>query len=133
MSKYEQIIEWIFSRNYTPHRVLVPFNRDELARASTALGFARIKNLGDIPYAFRFRRDLPETIQSTAPAGAEWIIVGMGVGEYAFRLASPVTGLCVCFRPGRRNRGYGLRKSKQSWRKKTQGNLTWLSIHFKWF
>lgn len=89
MSKYEQIIEWIFSRNYTPHRVLVPFNRDELARASTALGFARIKNLGDIPYAFRFRRDLPETIQSTAPAGAEWIIVGMGVGEYAFRLASP--------------------------------------------
>ena len=89
MGKYEQIIEWVFSKNYRPHSILVPFNRDELAHASTELGFARIKNLGDIPYAFRFRRELPEIIQATAPPGAEWIIVGTGVGEYAFRLASP--------------------------------------------
>ncbi|MCB8948244.1 MAG: endonuclease [Ardenticatenaceae bacterium] len=89
MSKYEQIIEWIFSRNYQAGDVIVTFNRDELATASAELGFPRIKNLGDIPYSFRFRRELPQKIQAIAPKNAEWIIVGMGIGEYAFRLASP--------------------------------------------
>ena len=89
MSKYEQIIEWIFSRNYQTGDVIVIFNRDELALASAELGFPRIKNLGDIPYSFRFRRELPDKIQAVAPKDAEWIIVGMGIGDYAFRLASP--------------------------------------------
>jgi hypothetical protein len=89
MGKYEQIIEWIFQRNYQPGAAVVQFNRDELAEASAALDFARIKNLGDIPYSFRFRRELPASIQATAPAEAEWIIVGAGIGSYAFRLASP--------------------------------------------
>ncbi len=89
MSKYEQIIGWVFSNNYHQEDIVVAFNRDELVVASNELGFARIKNLGDIPYSFRFRRELPQTIQATAPEGSEWIIVGMGIGEYAFRLASP--------------------------------------------
>ncbi len=89
MGKYEQIIEWVFHQNYRPGKVRMPFNREELVRASEALGLARIKNLGDIPYSFRFRRELPESIQNTAPEGAEWVIVGAGVGEYQFRLAAP--------------------------------------------
>lgn len=89
MGKYEKIIEWVFDQNYWPGRMRVAFNREELVRASEALGFERIKNLGDIPYSFRFRRDLPGSIQHTAPQGAEWIIVGAGVGEYQFRLAAP--------------------------------------------
>lgn len=89
MGKYEQIINWIFTKNYNQGDVIVSFNRNELVTASDELGLARIKNLGDIPYSFRFRRQLPEGIQSTAPEGAEWIIVGMGIGEYAFRLAAP--------------------------------------------
>jgi hypothetical protein len=89
MGKYEQIIEWVFHQNYRPDKVRVHFNREELVRASEALGLERIKNLGDIPYSFRFRRELPPSIQNTAPEGAEWIIVGAGVGEYQFRLASP--------------------------------------------
>ncbi|NKQ36404.1 MAG: endonuclease [Chloroflexi bacterium] len=89
MSKYEQIIEWIFFNNYREADAVVPFTRDELALASSELGFARIKNLGDIPYSFRFRRNLPEAIQTTAPQNSEWIIVGTGIGKYAFRLASP--------------------------------------------
>jgi len=89
MSKYEQIIEWVFADNYHDGDVLVAFSRNELVNASNQLGFSRIKNLGDIPYSFRFRRELPQSIQTTAPEGAEWIIVGTGVGEYAFRLASP--------------------------------------------
>lgn len=89
MGKYEQIIEWVFQQNYQPGRVRVTFNREELVRASEALGFERIKNLGDIPYSFRFRRELPDSIQNTAPEGAEWIIVGAGVGAYQFQLAAP--------------------------------------------
>ncbi|MCA9972782.1 MAG: hypothetical protein KC425_21330 [Anaerolineales bacterium] len=89
MNKYEQIIDWIFQRNYRPGDVFVTFTRSELVQASEALNFSRIKNLGDIPYSFRFRRELPQTIQRTAPQGAEWIIVGIGISEYAFRLAAP--------------------------------------------
>jgi hypothetical protein len=89
VSKYDQIIQWVFANNYHQDDVIVSFDRDELVQASDALGFARIKNLGDIPYSFRFRRELPVEIQNTAPEGAEWIIVGTGIGEYAFRLASP--------------------------------------------
>ncbi len=89
MVKYEEIVKWVFQQNYKPDMVRIPFNREELVKASEALGFERIKNLGDIPYSFRFRRELPDSIQVTAPEGAEWIIVGAGVGEYQFRLAAP--------------------------------------------
>ena len=89
MGKYEQIIEWIFNQHYQQGKIRLAFDRDELVKASAILGFDRIKNLGDIPYSFRFRRELPKTIQSTAPDGAEWIIVGAGVGKYEFRLAIP--------------------------------------------
>lgn len=89
MSRYGQIISWVFLKNYQPGNVIVAFNRNELVSASEDLGFARIKNLGDIPYSFRFRRELPEDIQAMAPEGSEWIIVGTGIGEYEFRLAAP--------------------------------------------
>ena len=58
-------------------------------QACDALGYERIKNLGDIPYSFRFRRELPDSIQRMAPEDSEWIIVGAGVGNYQFRLATP--------------------------------------------
>ncbi len=89
MSKYEQVVEWVFQQKYQPDMVYLSFNREELVRACEALGFERIRNLGDIPYSFRFRRELPDSIQNTAPVRAEWIIVGVGVGEYQFRLAVP--------------------------------------------
>ena len=89
MGRYEDIIEWVFQKNYSPGQVRVPFRREELIEASEVLDYPRISNLGDIPYSFRFRRELPVAIQSTAPDGAEWIIVGRGIGEYQFRLAVP--------------------------------------------
>jgi hypothetical protein len=86
-AKYAQIIEWVFFKNFVGEKVRIPFTREELVVASDSLGFARMKNLGDIPYSFRFRRDLPHRIQRTAPAGKEWIILGAGIGLYEFRLA----------------------------------------------
>ena len=79
MSKYEQVIEWVFQKNYQPGDVRVRFTREELVDAHDALGLPRTKNIGDIPYTFRFRRDLPASILATAPSGSEWIITGTGI------------------------------------------------------
>jgi len=89
MAKYERIIERVFDENFRPGLLRVPFTREELIRVTEELGFSRVKNLGDIPYSFRFRRELPDSIQQTAPNGTEWIIVGAGIGQYQFRVASP--------------------------------------------
>ena len=86
-SKYEQVISKVFFDNYKKNERVVPFDRQELADACRELSFSRIKNLGDIPYSFRFRKDLPDDILNTCPKGAEWIIVGKGIGLYEFRLS----------------------------------------------
>ena len=87
--KYDAIVAHVFSNHYRDGLKKVSFDRDELADACNYLGFERIKNLGDIPYTFRFRKDLPSSITNTAPENSEWIIIGSGVGMYEFRLASP--------------------------------------------
>lgn len=89
MSKYDNVIARVFSNNYTDGAIKVSFNRDELAQACDELNIARIKNLGDIPYSYRFRKELPNSIKDECPANSEWIIMGTGIGTYEFRLASP--------------------------------------------
>lgn len=89
MNKYDQIIDKVFFDNFKKGSKRVSFTRDELADASEVLGFNRIKNLGDIPYSYRFRKDLPDTIRKTISAPKEWIIVGTGIATYEFRIASP--------------------------------------------
>jgi hypothetical protein len=87
--KYDRIIDLIFKRVFQPGSVRATFTREDLATACDDLGIPRIKNLGDIPYSYRYRRELTESIRSTALDGAEWIILGVGIGKYEFRLASP--------------------------------------------
>jgi len=89
MSKYDQIIEKVFFDNYNAGSKRVAFHRDELADASEVLGFSRIKNLGDIPYSYRFRKELPDKIRETIKSPKEWIITGIGIAKYEFRVASP--------------------------------------------
>lgn len=89
MSKYDDIIATVFKKNHKKNAISIPFTRDELADACDSLKFPRIKNLGDIPYSYRFRKELPDAIKATAPPDSEWIILGSGVGLYSFRLASP--------------------------------------------
>ena len=89
MSKYELVIEWVFQKNFIQGDVRVRFTREELVDAHDALGLPRTKNIGDIPYSFRFRRELPASIVATAPQNSEWIIVGTGIAEYQFRLSMP--------------------------------------------
>ena len=88
-NKYAQVISWVFHRRYTTGTRTVPFTRDELVEAHDALGLERTKNIGDLPYSFRYRTELPEDITSTAPPNSEWIVLGTGQATYEFRLASP--------------------------------------------
>ena len=84
--RYDAIIEYVFLKNYAAPNRTVAFDREEFVEACRVLGMARIKNLGDIPYTYRFRRDLPEKITRTQPAGYEWLIYSTGNSSYEFRL-----------------------------------------------
>lgn len=92
MSKYDDIIERVFFVHFQGGARQVPFSREELVEAANHLGFQRPRNIGDITYSFRYRRDLPNSIAETAPMGCEWVIRGVGIGQYRFD-AVPVLDL----------------------------------------
>lgn len=97
--RYQEIIERVFLRRYTPGKREVPFARTELTEAASQLGYAIPKNLGDVVYSFRYRRSLPPAIADTAPTGREWAIFPAGKSVYCFRL---VTVNVIEPRPGLR-------------------------------
>ncbi|UOR02389.1 endonuclease [Leucobacter allii] len=83
-SNYEQILCWIFDRRFSQGDLKVAWTRDDIEEAARTLGLPRPKNLGDVPYRYRFRADMPAAIHSTAPTGMEWIIRGAGDAKYRF-------------------------------------------------
>ncbi|MCY4016919.1 MAG: endonuclease [Gammaproteobacteria bacterium] len=85
---YEKIIERVFLDRFRTGEVEVGFVRGDLADAAEKLGVSVPKNLGDILYSFRYRRQLPQAILDTAPAGREWTIRGAGSAAYVFRLVT---------------------------------------------
>jgi hypothetical protein len=89
MNKYDKVIERVFFNNYREGDIRVEFNREELADACKELKIERIKNLGDIPYTYRARRELPQSLTDKLNDGSDWIIIGTGVGNYEFRQAQP--------------------------------------------
>jgi hypothetical protein len=85
-NRYQQIMDTIFRRHYVQGAVTVPFEREELATVAHELGIDVPLNLGDIPYSFRYRQALPESIRSVAPEGKEWVIKSVGRSRYEFQL-----------------------------------------------
>jgi hypothetical protein len=86
---YGKIISELFFKYYKKGKTEFEFNRDEFAKVARQLKIEVPKNLGDLIYSFRFRRDLPEKIQATAPKGKSWMIVLAGHGgKYKFQLSS---------------------------------------------
>jgi len=85
-NRYKAIIEKIFFDRYAMGATELPFERAEIVSAADELGIELPKNLGDVVYSIRYRTDLPERILATQPEGMEWIVVGTGRGQYAFRL-----------------------------------------------
>ena len=86
LNRYQALIQKIFFDHYTDSATDFEFVREELDKGAAELGFAQVKNLGDVPYSFRYRNDLPDSILETQPEGLEWIIEGAGKGRYRFKL-----------------------------------------------
>ena len=63
------------------------FERDDIRHAAETLGLASVKNLGDLVYSFKYRRELPEAIRLTAPNGKEWRVTTAGRSRYRLVLA----------------------------------------------
>jgi len=85
-NRYQATIQKIFFDHFESGSTEFEFDRKELEESYIALGFPRIKNIGDIPYSFRYRNALPDSILETQPEGLEWIIEGAGKGRYRFKL-----------------------------------------------
>lgn len=97
---YNQIITEVFFRHYDtksdnkPSRFIV--ERPELVAVAEKIGLAVAeldeaedaftKNIGDVVYSYRFRKQFPKEIRDTAPSGKMWIILGKGDARYEFRL-----------------------------------------------
>ena len=94
---YSQIIAEIFRRGFQTGMTELQFSREDIGTVADDLKIARPKNLGDVVYTFRYRRQLPNAILDTQPTGLFWLILGAGDALYRFRLS----GLCYIEpRPG---------------------------------
>jgi hypothetical protein len=85
---YVPIIERIFFSHHREGDTEFLFSRTEIEEVASKLNIPLPANLGDVIYAFRFRRDLPDSILQTAPEGQRWIIRLAGRGQYKFVLIS---------------------------------------------
>lgn len=86
-NRYDAIVERIFRTHYKKGLAEFEFTRDEFEGVARDLGIALPKNLGDVLYSFRYRKELPESIRSTVATGLEWIVEGAGRARYRFRQA----------------------------------------------
>lgn len=87
INRYDAIIERIFKRHYSPRKPSFDFTRKEFEGTAKELGVTLPKNIGDVLYSFRYRKNLPDSIRKTASADREWIIEGTGIAKYRFRQA----------------------------------------------
>jgi hypothetical protein len=84
-NRYSAIIERIFTRHYQTGATEFEFEREEIRTTAEGLKVRVPDNLGDLPYSFRYRQDLPDAIRKTAAEGMEWIIKGVGRAKYQFK------------------------------------------------
>ncbi len=88
-ARYDAVVSELFRRHYKTNSKSFDFERSELSEIIQALKLDSIKNIGDILYTYRFRREFPTGIKESATAGLEWAIKLAGRGRYKFRLGSP--------------------------------------------
>ena len=85
---YDALIVSIFKNHYRKGTKSFEFDRDEIEKVAASLKIRLPKNLGDVIYSFRYRKELPEQITATATGRATWVIEPAGRSRYRFRLAS---------------------------------------------
>lgn len=86
LSNYDKIIEYVFLKKHRKGTSRIAFTRKELSDACTKLRIAAPKNLGDIVYSYRYRKDLPVAVLRLQPSGKEWLIRPAGDAKYEFVL-----------------------------------------------
>jgi hypothetical protein len=84
--RYKALIESIFFDHWSKGTTEFEFARDEIKTKADELDIVLPDNVGDVPYSFRYRIDLPQKIVATQPEGLEWIIEGAGRSRYRFKL-----------------------------------------------
>jgi len=87
---YVPIIERLFTLHFQPGLTKIPFTREEITQTARELNISLPKNVGDVPYSFRYRAAMPESIRNTAPAGQMWVIKSEGRSTYYFALVREV-------------------------------------------
>ncbi|MDP1697332.1 MAG: endonuclease [Xanthomonadaceae bacterium] len=91
---YSLMIEGVFFDHRSGKESEFYFERkalDALARSPAVIAAndgKPVSNLGDVLYAFRSRRELPDRIIATQPPGLEWTIELAGRARYRFKLAT---------------------------------------------
>lgn len=83
-----RIMESIFRQKYNEGATEIEFDREDISSHARRLKLAMPKNLGDVIYSFRYRRDLPAGILAAAGEGRTWIIRGAGRSKYKFALVA---------------------------------------------
>src|SRR5216683_5284665 len=86
--RYDTLILRIFKNHYKKGVDVFEFDREELETVAAELKIKLPKNLGDVIYSFRYRKDLPKQITETAYGNQQWIIVAAGRAKYRFKLAT---------------------------------------------
>lgn len=84
VNRYGRIIEHAFLKNHKEGDQETLVTRDEFVAACKQLKINAPKNIGDVPYTFRYRGDLPAKVVKAAPKGKHWIIMPAGKGIYRF-------------------------------------------------
>ncbi len=84
-AKYDRVIVDVFERFQNGANDF-EFERTELEDAATRMGI-KVKNLGDIIYTYRHRKNLPQSILDTQPEDLYWLILGAGDAKYRFHLS----------------------------------------------
>jgi hypothetical protein len=85
-NRYKALIESIFFDHWKKGVTEFVFVRDEIKHKANELRIVLPDNVGDIPYAFRYRIPLPGKVIDTQPKNLEWIIEGAGRSRYRFKL-----------------------------------------------
>lgn len=84
-NRYLSIIKQLFSNHHSDNATEFEFTRNEFVAIAKKLKITLPKNVGDVLYSFRYRKELPEEIRTTAATGFEWIIEGAGRACYRFK------------------------------------------------
>ena len=79
---YTKILEELFREKFDPSHPEVRFSRDDIVAVAHRLGLPRPKNIGDLPYTFRYRQDFPTSLVEKAPPGTSWVFWPAGRSKY---------------------------------------------------